>query len=196
MGNPDSGSFNEYKVEKCLRVSGDLNHCLDQTISYTQPKSTGINGYEGKCGQTAAANIASMLCEENFSPIRIDKVFKDVTPGVHPRTLVRGLNRIVNKSQNCLSQKKFKLVYANNEQNYIQQISMSDSPVAILIRNPGGQVLHWVTIVDTFYNNHECKFTINHWGGQYVVPCKIIARWSRGVKDSYGAVLRQYTLIK
>jgi hypothetical protein len=194
-GDPDIGSFKTYKLEDCARVHDDLNKCMDASISYTQPASTGINGYEGKCGQTAAANITSTLCKENFSPIIIDDIFRDITPGVHPRTLVKGMNKIVNNSNNCPSKKSFTLSYAKDEKSYIEAISNSLSPVAILIRNPGGQVLHWVSVFQTIQGNAQCSFLINHWGGQYQVPCHIIAKWSRGVKDSYGAILRQYTLI-
>lgn len=194
-GNPDDGSFQTYKIENCTQVRADLNICMDGSISFTQPKSTGINGYEGKCGQTAAANIASMLCEEDFSPIAIDKLFKDVTPGVHPRTLIKGLNKIVKSSQNCLSKKTLTLSYAKNESDYIEKIQNAQTPVAILIRNPGGQVLHWVTIINSFESSEGCRFRVNHWGGQFIVPCEIISKWSRGVKDSYGAILKEYTLV-
>ena len=68
--------------------------CPDGTTSYRQPKSEGIRGSEGKCGQTAAANLFSAFCGVNAPPKLLDNFFWDPTPGVHPNTLELGMNNI------------------------------------------------------------------------------------------------------
>ncbi len=59
--------------------------CKDGTVSYEQPKSTGLGGWEGKCGQTAAANIVYGMCNVPSDPRNQSGTYmRDFTPGVAP----------------------------------------------------------------------------------------------------------------
>ena len=103
----NSGQFGSVKFlnnffKKVKRTSGSNPQyvscrneiCPDGTISYEQPDSEGFKDSEGKCGQTAAANLFKTYCGLNAPPKLIDNFFWDPTPGVHPDTLEAGMNNI------------------------------------------------------------------------------------------------------
>lgn len=204
--------------EDKLRSFG-LRRCKDSTVSFVQPSSTGYKGWEGKCGQTAASNILYSYCKIGASPSSYtDNYLSDYTPGVRPGTLVSGLDDMFALNTDCpreASWHGFSYDYESdyidairrglkanisNQYKQVRKVSYSKTkvvtPVAVLIRVPGGKELHWITIVDIEENKKSCKFIVNHWDGQYKVDCSKIAKWSRGVADSYGLVLNKYYVVK
>ena len=60
--------------------------------SWLQPDSA-VRGWEGRCGQTAMANIA-WHCGYNVSPTDAIRLVPDLTPGTRPGRLATGLNKI------------------------------------------------------------------------------------------------------
>jgi hypothetical protein len=197
-----------------------LRRCKDGTVSFVQPPSEGWFKQEGKCGQTAASNLMYMHCRLIGSPSGyMEQFLTDVTPGVHPRTLSNGLNTIFKREAGkCADQYKWESVRANNEKAYFQNIERSlyayphhprlitrtradgskvlRSPLALLLRVPNTKVLHWVTVVDLIQSDKSCEMFLNHWDNQYTVPCTEVAKWSRGVRNSYGLVLKEYSLVR
>ncbi len=69
------------------------------------------------------------------------------------------------------------------------------TPLALLIRDPGSHNLHWITLVDVEEPNGVCMAVVNHWDNQYKTPCLTIAKWSKGVADSYPFLFRAYNMI-
>ena len=121
----------------------------DGTISWEQPDSTGWFGYEGYCGQTAAANISSML-RVSISPEEVNQTCYDVTPGSLPRTLARFLTNDLQvpwQVYHLYSHEAFaKLRMALH--NGSLQAANGLAPVAMLIKVKGVKAYHWITIVD------------------------------------------------
>ena len=228
-GDPDSDNMYSYQTDKCevvsrlvaneieLRDKG-LRRCLDQTVSFVQPKSRGVEGWEGKCGQTSAANMLYMHCRLVQSPEAFDRVMGDVTPGVHPRTLRRGLKKVYSQYSDHCPDHKWSKSASNGFSQFVAQgdgqlraidfrnsISrrrengdlVIRSPLASLIRTPGSKTLPWVTIVDIQgqLNNSSCKMIINHWDDQFEVPCSKMGAWSKGVSETYPVILKKYTLV-
>jgi hypothetical protein len=234
-GTPDKDSFSNYITDYCLEIKSNVRNeeslralgmrrCKDQTVSFVQPDSVGPWEMEGKCGQTASTNMLYMYCRLIASPADYaDGYFSDITPGVRPKTLITGLNKMFAKNANhCPTNKgRWKQFNYKNETDYLNAIqsklanklehnslitrllsngkSVKRTPVALLIRSPGGQDLHWITVVDMYHKKfngkNQCLIVANHWDDQYEVPCTEIARWSRGVRDSYGHLLSQYSVI-
>lgn len=230
-GTIDNDSFSNYLTDRCtvydktilneadLRERG-LRRCSDNTISYVQPPSKGSSGYEGRCGQTAASNIMYSYCKLVVSPENYSNAYlRDLTPGVRPGTLIRGLDQMFSENKfECPDSREWNTYSYRVENDFIGGIerglvtdikskyklkrktskasSVERTPVALLIRVPGGTDLHWITIVDLMKSSTKCEMVVNHWNKQYTVPCSKIAKWSRGVEDSYGIILDKYYVVK
>lgn len=200
-----------------LRKAG-LRRCKDGSISFVQPDSEGWNGWEGKCGPTAASNSLYHLCKKGLNPnTYVARYMSDITPGVRPRTLRNGLKKIfkINK-ESCPTTNKWVYSKHKNTENYIAKLkqdlfpkyshpnllnitrngkSYFRNPILTLIQNPGGKYLHWVTVIDVVSNASKCDFVVNHWNKQYLVPCNTLALWSSKVGKTYPIVLKSYSVV-
>lgn len=200
-----------------LRDAG-LRRCKDGSISFVQPKSDGWNGWEGKCGPTAASNSLYHLCKKGLNPnTYVARYMSDVTPGVLPKTLKKGLKKIfeLNKEA-CPNSNNWVYSKLKTETNYIAKVkqdlfpkyshpnllrvtrngkSYLRNPILTLIQNPGGNYLHWVTIIDIESTQTRCDFVVNHWNKQYLVPCKTLASWSGKVGKTYPIILKSYSVV-
>jgi len=219
--------WNQYKIDECnlrdhnvlneneLRDHG-LRRCRDGSVSFIQPNSDGWNGWEGKCGQTAAANGLFHFCRVAKDPDSyIDDHLSDLTPGVRPRTLKKGLNKIFKKFENCsniqFDEDNYRSI--NDFVGFVKQriipnmshpmmitlnrngVSRLRQPVIVLVQNPGTKYLHWVTVIDQVDKNSQCNFIVNHWDDQYMVPCNDLAKWSENVGRTYPVILRSLSTV-
>lgn len=201
--------------EQAMRDLG-LRRCRDNSVSFVQPKSEGWNGWEGKCGQTAAANTLFHYCRIAKDPDSyVGEYMGDITPGVRPGTLRKGMNKLFKKFSSCgnfefekksfrkrddyISYIKQKLISQNIYPSTLTIMRNNESrlrqPVITLIQNPGSKYLHWVSVVDQIDLNNQCHFIVNHWDDQYTVPCNDLADWSYDVGRSYPVILRSYSLV-
>jgi hypothetical protein len=201
-----------------LRGKG-LRRCLDKSVSFVQPASRGIGGWEGKCGHTFAANSFYTMCKIAVGPSEyFGPILGDITPGVRAGTLRSGLSKAFSKSgENCPdSQGHWTYLKLRNKSNYIERIkkllipnyshinlqkierlgkSYLRNPVGVLIQNPGGKYIHWVKIIDVLESQNVCKFIVNHWDNQYEVPCETMAIWSGRVGRTYPVILKSYSVV-
>ena len=190
-------------------VSAQAWRCKDGSITYDQPSSTGIKGYNGFCGETAASNILHMHCGLMASPVNYCNGFtSDITPGTRPGSLKKGLNSMFAKNKPLCPEGKWE-VYSSSDsaEDYIKYIlgglkqksnftrirddksKVKKFPFPIMIEVPpsGSKGLHWVTVLDVtgFEDGKElweqvaCEVMINHWGSQYKVPCSRLASWAK-----------------
>lgn len=219
--------WNYYKIDECtlrdenvknerqLRDIG-LRRCRDGSVSFIQPNSEGWNGWEGKCGQTAAANTLFHFCRVAKDPNQyIDEYLSDLTPGVLPKTLRKGLSSIFSKFSFCANVEFRSKSFRTND-NFISFVkqkiipNMSHprmltitrdglqrlrQPVLVLVQNPGTKYLHWVTIIDQIDRNRTCNFIVNHWDAQYMVPCTDLANWSKNVGRTYPLILKSLSVV-
>lgn len=178
----------------------DYYVCPDKTISHIQPPSTGMNGWEGYCGQTAISNVTSMMCDRHMSPKSNDYYGTDISPGHAPITMRKALTKIFNekpKTNKCsrvtwrtrslfsassflntvkgdLFGSKHKAKRFRSETSYVQV-----TPTPVLL-NSGGLNYHWVTVVDIIsnkYDPHGCDVVVNTWGDQKVLTCENFIRY-------------------
>jgi hypothetical protein len=166
----------DYKVRGACpdteeRVNAEFQRCTDGTVSYEQPDSTGINGYNGYCGETSASNVLYMQCRVFSNPETYSNRFtQDITPGTRPANLKKGLNNMFdNWDDNCPEGRWQSYNGADSPEQYINyligglqeehgtiQRKRSDGtrvrrapfPVMIQVPPKGGKGLHWVTVVD------------------------------------------------
>lgn len=169
--------------------------CPDKTVSYPQPTSTGFNGWEGYCGQTAMSNITGMLCNRHMLPKTNSYYGKDSTPGQLPGTMQEALNNVFHEmgNENTCPDVKWDLkrswdgksflklvrgeLYGNK--NKVPRYRTSNTyvkitPVAVLL-NSGGLNYHWVTVVDFIENKSDklgCDVVVNTWGNQRHLTCE------------------------
>lgn len=226
----DEIKWSHFKVDECnmynsavanedkLRLLG-LRRCRDNSISFKQPKSRGIGGWEGKCGQTFGANTIYSLCRLGVNPDSYFKrYFRDITPGVRPGTLKKGMSKITNKlTPDCfVGNQEWRTYAPKNAKKFIDtienllttnyslpsQITLTRrgekfyrNPVGALVLNPGGRYLHWVSIVDIERTRNSCFLYVNHWDNQYKVPCSTFSNWSKNVGEAYSLFLKSYSLI-
>lgn len=227
----DKSSWALYKTDNCIRYNlsianedalraQGLRRCEDNTVSFVQPPSRGAGGWEGKCGHTFGANAIYSICKKAVDPDQyFGGVFSDITPGVRPGTLRKGMGRSFRREGESCPQKQAKWIYykLGNSKNYIKRIKQflipnyshpnlstisrngqtyQRNPVATLIQNPGkGKYLHWVTVVDMLEDENACYFVVNHWDNQYQVPCSDLASWSGQVGRSYPIILKSYAVV-
>lgn len=175
--------------------------CPDKTISHAQPKSRGLNGWEGYCGQTAASNVTSMLCRRHLSPKVNDVYGTDLTPGQHSSTMRKSLNRIFTETSqlNTCPKESWKVLINWHENKFLEDIkrdlfekslsvkryrSETDfvkvTPVPVLM-NSGGLSYHWVTLVDMTDNDQDrfgCDVVVNTWGVQKTLGCEAFVDYS------------------
>jgi hypothetical protein len=231
IGTVDRENLSSYKTDSCELIdtgvsnesslrAQNLRRCKDGTVSFVQPDSEGVRGYEGKCGQTAASNALFTLCRIAAHPKSYaDYYLSDVTPGVRPGTLEEGLDDMFEKNNSNCPSGNWRIDDADNSNDFwnniekglrvyysSEQITLRTrdngekiyrKPVIAMIRTPGDHVLHWVTIVDLIgKDSPSCKVIFNHWDDQYEVPCYPFARWSYGVDDSYGPILSGYVTLR
>jgi hypothetical protein len=168
--------------------------CPDKTISHSQPKSTGFNGWEGYCGQTAISNITSMLCQRHMDPKWIDFYGTDPTPGAHSSTMKKSLRKIFteykqendcpdvtwNVRQNWTSGSFLDSVKKDlfGSSKKIKRFRTSKTYVNVtptpVLLNSGGLRYHWVTVVDIIPNTNDpfgCDVIVNTWGDQKSLTC-------------------------
>ncbi len=199
----------------------NYNLCKDGSISFPQPDSWGFKGYEGYCGQTSIANLYKMYCGQSIDVNFIKKMTaKDITPGIRPGTFLNSVNSLflanrlfynsecpsgIFEMQKPKTEKEFISSVTSAVHQYVgpNQLERKNhngqirkrAPVSLLLRLPSGKGLHWVTVVDVEFKSNKCEMVINHWGRQDVIPCKTVAKWSRGVGSHYKPLLNKYTMI-
>lgn len=118
----------------------------DRTISWRQPVDPAL--YNGRCGETAAANIVTMISKKT-SPNSVAKLMSDLTPGTKPKTLQSYLQ------ENAPGNWQVGLVPELDALSTLKDLTVRGtfkaankrSPLAALIQLEGYR-LHWVTIVD------------------------------------------------
>lgn len=217
----DASDLNKYKTKDNCPIDSDtegdtfgVGYCKDGTFSFKQPASQGYFNQEGMCGQTAVSNMFRMYCGWNITPESADSYVRDYTPGVAASTLASGLNKLFSRYGDC-PYGSWKKVVSKSQKEFISEISTAltphfppnqvkrrrsngkiekRAPVATLIRIPGKQILHWITIVDLEFTGGECNMVFNTWDDQYRAPCYKIGQWSRGVNKSY-PLLDAYTTV-
>lgn len=229
LKSPLEVTWTQFLVDKCemfdtrnvdeerYRENG-LRRCRDNSISYVQPKSTGAGGWEGKCGHTFGANTLFSLCAKSVKPdTYFNAHFRDITPGVRPKTLRGGIARVFDQNSDiCPTDNNWTYFIQGNKSSFIQKIkellipnyshrnmieiqrdgaNFFRNPVGALIQNPGGNYLHWVTITDVLSQENKCEFVVNHWDNQYHVDCELFANWSYNVGRSYPIILKSYSLV-
>lgn len=211
-------AYLDWEKEIDLRENG-LRRCKDNSVSFVQPKARGIGGWEGKCGQTFGANSLFSLCKESVDPASyFTKYLRDITPGVRPKTLERGMQSVFSRLEDSCpkalgiwsysAQKNHKSYVDDIKERLVPKFSHPNLleinrfsknyfriPVGVLVQNPGGKYLHWVTVVDVLEDNSRCEFVINHWDNQYQLPCDKLAAWAYDVGVSYPIILKSYSIV-
>jgi len=170
--------------------------CPDKTISHIQPESTGINGWEGYCGQTAVSNVTSMLCNRHMSPKGNDYYGTDATPGQHSSTMRKSLRKIFTEfpsANTCPKAITWNTRTTWTRSGFLRSVKgdlfgstkkvrryrsertyVSVTPTPVLL-NSGGLNYHWVTVVDIIDNRNDdygCDVIVNTWGDQKTLTCE------------------------
>jgi hypothetical protein len=183
-----------------LRLIGGKSayyECPDNTISFIQPASTGVNGWNGYCGHVSISNSVKMICDEEIMPLATGA--RDVTPGTRPDTNHGVLQKIFKETNSCPSgrwirrsawtKKGFisnlrKALFAGAGQ--IRRLRAADrvnvfmTPVPLLIAS-NIQSFHWVTIVDIVQNSKDdygCDAVMNTWGNQKIMTCENLVKYA------------------
>ncbi len=138
---PDGGDWPADEV-----FPAGLHRTESGYYSWEQPDSA-LNGYEGRCGQTAMANIA-WHCGYVLRPTDAIRLAPDLTPGTRPGRLASGLNRIAEGACG-----EFRVCRPNTGIGAQPIPWLMDKvhahgrghPTPVLITS--GDALHWVTVV-------------------------------------------------
>ena len=188
----------KYKVDKKIFSYSKIRPrvCTDGSVSYPQPSSAGVSGWEGKCGQTAAANTATMLCKKHIAPQEVDKLSADLTPGLRPDTVRRILNKIWKKHRSCTGSKWYLNIQSRAKafHHNLNGLLKKNIPVPVLIQTPDAKLsLHWVTVVGVSgFNTKACQYSVNSGKGQVKVACSEFGGWAAKV-GKYYPILRSFT---
>ena len=205
-----AGCSKEIKLNK---IDAKVYQCDDGTISYDQPD--GKSEYEGLCGPTAASNAFYAYCQGFFVELKdiARRYFSDITPGVRPDVMERGLNRMFGNNKECM-RGEWKYYYVENRWDFLDSLyyevrrgkgvmkrtqasgaKVTRSPVLVLLKS-SGKNLHWVTVVDVVghtpgfanpnaYKSDKCKVIVNDSGYQSTVSCASFVRDAEGVDDAW-----------
>lgn len=159
-------------------------------ISWDQPI---CSFYQGKCGQTAVANVLTHKFNALISPGFVDTYAYDITPGTRPGTLARVLNQIsedVSSHYSALGNWEIKISTResttigprNRRQIRFEDVnSFGERHIQELyddLKNSGQQVislvgmspfsLHWITVtrveIPSDGNWRDATILYKHWG--------------------------------
>lgn len=193
-------------------IQGSAWRCQDQTVSFLQPASVDrfFKDYEGRCGQTAIANLLYSYCGQIVDPqADISKKVWDFTPGIRVSTVVDGINEFFKSfGRDCPRGYWTSIRGASDPQHFIRalQTGLSQgaiverllpsgehlfrSPVAVLLNasRRGTYTLHWVTVVDVERGDDfdtSCHVVLNQWAAQYRVPCGLFSKWAKNVAPHF-----------
>ncbi len=169
--------LHSFSAESADEQDDEKEVMVDGTISYKQPASEPrfeIEGYEGKCGQTALANFCRMLTDEkSYTPSheKLAELTEDETPGVHPSTLVKAANELCGQ-ENKYSLKNAEAVDPLRDLSFTTQ---EGKPAMVLLNwDQRLDSMHWVTVVLV----EEDKVVFNHWGTQVRMDAKsFLSKW-------------------
>jgi hypothetical protein len=202
--------WSDYLTDRCKTkvdnhdVSTQLFKCKDGTFVHKQPKSTGIGGWNGYCGETAMSNINYMYCNYITSPKKYCAAkATDGTPGIRPGVLAHVMNDYFDSHETCPKGKWVDYYESSTPEEFLDYLvaginhkgitkrkvgktekEVSPFPIMLDSFPLGGSVRHWVTVVDivnfegkdkVLTKQKKCMVVVNHWGNQYKVPCHRLA---------------------
>lgn len=141
------------KGKKKQKASGSpqLNTMSDGSISWSQPDSNGVGGWEGFCGQTATANLLTTFEEGQTSPHEVSRAADDWTPGSKPSTLMRAINKLAKDGS------KYEISSSKDLSGATPQ-----NPIVTLLEWDDSGTYHYVSVIGV--RGGEVIF--NHWGRQ------------------------------
>jgi len=141
----------------------ERNVMSDGSISWGQPESNGLFGWEGFCGQTAIANLLTTYKGIDISPHDVAAASNDWTPGSDPDTLMRAIGALATDPE----------TYVISNDTDLSSASPT-TPIVVLL-HWGGTDFHYVTVVKAT----DAEVTFNHWGKQETLPTAVFhAKWS------------------
>jgi hypothetical protein len=186
----------------------EMRYMEDGTISWDQPPSDGVEGWNGRCGETAAANLIAMYYQGYASaPLAIPEYikFEDPTPGTRVETLTLGMNNFQKKIKQ--SPRKFLWKSANASSSApildlseivvvragssnrapsfknVDKTTHKKFPVAALLQM--GKQFHWVTIVNVVYRDGGYHVVYNDHGKQTTISSsEFLKMWTYGADPS------------
>jgi predicted double-glycine peptidase len=136
-----------------MQIAGGVpqrNVMADGSISWGQPDSNGLGGWEGFCGQTATANLLTTHRGVDVSPQEVSRAADDWTPGTHPSTLMRAISRLAPDAS------QYELRNVND-----LSTATTRTPIVCLLQWEG-KIFHYVTVIGVT----AARVTFNHWGTQ------------------------------
>lgn len=137
--------------DKDKRLAGGTPTCNrlpDGSISWEQPDSNGMGGWEGFCGQTATANLLTTYTGNEISPHDVAEAANDWGPGSTPATLLRAIQALVPDGNQYFLSDSQDLSSATRQ-----------TPIVCLLYWSGLN-FHYVTVVEARPNS----VLYNHWG--------------------------------
>lgn len=151
-----------------IKNQSKVYRCLDQSVSYLQPKnnknSLNISSWNGLCGAVAASNVFHAYCQD-FYPVKkiYEHYLKELidTPGIRPHTLTYGLNQAFHYHSPC-PQGQWKYYYTRKKGDFLYLLkkrlskpqgstkfpNWKTNPVIVLISKKGNKSLHYITVVN------------------------------------------------
>ncbi len=185
--------------------------CSDGSVSFLEPSTEGLLGWEGKCGETAISNTLKMICGRAWDPSGfLDSIASDPTPGTHPSTMKYSLNYFAEAS-GCSNTAWTNDRVAKSREDFISSLvkdlrlpssfyrlrtdgkKIRRAPMPVLIYKPAVRILHWITVVDVIgyrpgiklSEQKNCNVIFNQEGWQYTMPCDQLAGLAEAVGDAY-----------
>jgi hypothetical protein len=163
-------------------------------VSWPQPDSTGWRGWNGFCGQTAAANLAANVCGvRSACPAAFDRSpCQDVTPGSRPNALACMMNRLV--PGGCGHWSVVRPGAGVDPIGYLQSRVNGSAACAALVVDE--DTLHWVTVTDVQRSAYACNVRFLERGGDHLLNCETFRRrWSLNDYGIVGYLLTPYALV-
>jgi len=140
----------------------------------------------------------------------------DLFPGSLPSSIEYGLNKFFDEHEDC-GQRRWAAKDAHNSSEFIKNIEeglsaggvnlstkitrsngdvVKNSPVAVLIKAPNSDSLHWITVTDLERSyDHNCVVTFSSYGDEYKTSCRQLSEWSYNIQKSYSFVASDLTYV-
>ncbi len=193
QGAPSSTGQSIEEVAPTCRVR-PVSVRSNTLLSWPQPDSTGWRGWNGFCGQTAAANLAANVCGVRTAcPAAFDRSpCQDITPGSRPNALACMMNRLV--PGGCGHWSVLRPGAGVDPVSFLQsRVNGAPACAALVVDN---DELHWVTVTDVLRSDYACNVRFLERGRDAILNCETFRRrWSLNDYGIVGYLLTPYALV-
>ncbi len=149
----------------CLSAPSVEEQGAPEWVSWPQPPSSGYRGWNGRCGETAAANVITNVCGVETTPEQVAARGGDWSPGARPATLASWISQVCGSwivVDECPA----------GPCELAARLGPQQLMPLLVQPEPGEPILHWVTLSEVrACDTATCEVEVLEYGARWTLPC-------------------------